>query len=156
MIAVKDDATTPRNNASLTYNANGTLASFTDGESQRTTFSYDGAGNLREVTPPSVSSPGTLGSAQYTYDAVSRVSTVTDGRGKTLTSSYDGLDRMTRVEAEDGSWIAYAYDDNGNPLRARTPAARSRDTPMTSSTARRRRTSPEPPTTSTATTRTAT
>ncbi|MBS1870475.1 MAG: DNRLRE domain-containing protein [Actinobacteria bacterium] len=114
LTSVKDDTTTPRNQATLTYNGNGTLASFTDGESHRTSFSYDASGNLREVTPPSVSSPGTLGTTQYTYDSLSRVDTVTDGRGETLTYSYDGLDRITRVEAEDGSWIAYTYDANGN------------------------------------------
>ena len=116
LTSVKDDATTPRNQATLTYNADGTLASFTDGESHRTAFSYAADGNLREVTPPSVSSPGTLGTTQYTYDGLSRVESSTDGRGESLTYSYDGLDRITRVTAEDRSWIAYTYDANGNLL----------------------------------------
>jgi len=116
LVAVKDDETTPRNQASLTYNTDGTVASFTDGEGHRTTYSYETDGDLREVTPPSVSSPGTLGSTQFTHDALSRVATVTDGRGETLTYTYDGLDRITRVAAEDGSWIAYTFDGNGNPL----------------------------------------
>lgn len=114
--SVKDDATTPRNQMTLAYNANGTLASSTDGESHRTTFSYDASGNLREIVPPSVSVPGTLGTTHYTYDALSRIATVSDGRGETLTYTYDGLDRTTRVAAEDGSWISFSYDANGNLL----------------------------------------
>lgn len=120
---VKDDATTPRNRATLTYNSDGTLATATDGEGNQTTFSYETNGNLREVTPPTVSSPGTLGSTRYTYDSLSRVSTVTDGRGETLTLTYDGLDRVTKVEAADRSWIANAFDENGNLARRTDSAA---------------------------------
>lgn len=133
---VKDDASTPRNRATLTYNSDGTLATATDGEGNQTTFSYETNGDLREVTPPSVSSPGTLGSTRYTYDSLSRVATVTDGRGETLTLTYDGLDRVTKVEAEDGSWIANAYDENGN-LARRTDSA-SNTTAYTYDTLNRR------------------
>ena len=124
---VKDDATTPRNQATLRYNTDGTLASATDGEGHQTTFGYDANGNLTSVTPPSVTSPGTLAATTYTYDSLSRVATVRDGRGGTLTLSYDGLDRVTRVAASDGSSFASAYDANGN-LVERSDSAGNRTT----------------------------
>ncbi|MFL5816647.1 MAG: DNRLRE domain-containing protein [Conexibacter sp.] len=111
---VKDDSTSPRNQATLTYNSDGTLRSATDGEGHQTTFGYDVDGNLTSVTPPSVTSPGTLAATTYTYDSLSRVATVRDGRGGTLTLSYDGLDRVTSVSASDGSCFTNTYDANGN------------------------------------------
>jgi YD repeat-containing protein len=46
--------------------------------------------------------------------AVSRTKTLTDGNGQTHTLTYDALDRVTRVEASDGTWFTFAYDGNGN------------------------------------------
>jgi RHS repeat-associated protein len=111
---VKDDATTPRNQATLAYNTDGTLRTAADGEGHQTTFGYDANGNLTSVTPPSVTSPGTLAATTYTYDSLSRVATVRDGRGGTLTLTYDGLDRVTRIPASDGSSFTNTYDANGN------------------------------------------
>jgi len=122
---VKDDSTSPRNQATLTYNSDGTLRTATDGEGHQTTFGYDASGNLTSVTPPSVTSPGTLAATTYTYDSLSRVATVRDGRGGTLTLSYDGLDRVTSISASDGSSFTNTYDANGN-LTARDDSAGNR------------------------------
>ncbi len=115
IVSVKDDAVSPRTQTGLTYNGDGTIATLTDGEGNTTNYAYDADGNLRTVTPPSVSSPGTLGAVEYSYDALSRVRTVTDGRGETLTYTYDGLDRVTKVESSSArSWTSYTYDGAGN------------------------------------------
>lgn len=106
---VKDAATSPVNQATLAYNADGTLRTATDGNGNTTTFGYDGVGNLISVDPAGPVLPTT-----YAYDAVGRVDSVTDGRGETLEYGYDALDRVITVSAEDGSYVYFAYDQNGN------------------------------------------
>jgi RHS repeat-associated protein len=114
------DAPTPRNKAILAYNADGTLASTTNGRNKKTTFSYhtspaNQAGNLKSITPPVTTGPGAaLGPTNYTYDTLGRVVTMTDGRGAVTTYSYDMLDRLTRVSESGGTSVEFAYDGNGN------------------------------------------
>jgi RHS repeat-associated protein len=109
------DAPTPRNRATLTYNADGTVASATDGRGNTTTFTYYTtpavqAGNLRKVTPPAP-----LGETTFAYDNLGRVSLVTDGRGIITSYTYDRLDRVKRVQDYTGAKrVEFTYDNNGN------------------------------------------
>jgi RHS repeat-associated protein len=95
---------------SYTYNADGTVASETDGDSNTTTYSYTN-GNLTGVTPPSP-----LHSESGTYDAVSRPATTTDGNGVAATYTYDKLDQITSVAYSNGPTLTYSYDADGNLL----------------------------------------
>jgi RHS repeat-associated protein len=114
---VNDAASLPRNKSHLTYNANGTVASATDGESHTTSFGYT-SGNLTSITPPTP-----LQATTITVDGLSRVKTVKIGTtGVTKTLTYDTLDRVTRVDLSDGSYFIYSYDDDGN-LNARSDSA---------------------------------
>jgi RHS repeat-associated protein len=104
-----------RNQAAITRNTDGTVASVTDGNSHTTTFGYDANHNLNAITPPA---PGTtlgaaLAATSITSDALSRPSVVTNGKG-TFTYTFDKLDRITRVDASDGSWFKLTYDNDGN------------------------------------------
>jgi RHS repeat-associated protein len=107
-----------------TYNANGTVATQTDGNGHTTTLSYDAAGNLLTVTPPAPRGP-----VHYTYDTLSRVVTVTDGNGVTISYTYDLLDRITQVTNTSGGQTdvrqTKAYDRNGNATVVETPQART-------------------------------
>lgn len=60
----------------------------TDPREKKTGYTYDSAGNLTKVTPPSPLDPIT-----YTYDTLGRQRTTTDGRGVTTTYTYDNRDR---------------------------------------------------------------
>jgi RHS repeat-associated protein len=109
---VKDSDTTSRNEAVLDYNADGTLASATDGEGHQTTFDYFASGNLKQINPPSP-----MGPTSYTYDALSRVATITWPNGESAIYSYDKLDRVTRIdygEANDPHNYQFTYDADGN------------------------------------------
>jgi YD repeat-containing protein len=90
----------------------------------KTSFSYDGKGNLVKITPPSPLKPTTI-----TEDLLSRPCIVTDGDGQTATYSYDGLDRITQLlfganssctspspscTPASGNCITYSYDQAGN------------------------------------------
>jgi RHS repeat-associated protein len=117
---VKDGAT-PRNRATMTYNADGTMATMTDGRGSQTTFAYfttpaNQVGNLKTITPPATSAPGAMpGLTQFTYDNLSRVQSITDGRGVVTSYTYDKLDRVTGVGTSGGGpYVQFTYDGNGN------------------------------------------
>lgn len=99
----------------------GLLESSTDGENHKTTYEYDGAGNLIKETPPKAGDGSTLqGDTRYEYDALSQVSAVIDANGVRRTIEYDALGRplATRYPANqtDGDSVRLAYDPNGNLL----------------------------------------
>jgi RHS repeat-associated protein len=94
---------------SFTYNANGTIATATNGNGHTTAYGYDTNGNLTTITPPAP-----LGQTTLTYDSVSRIATVKDGKNQTTTYTYDGLDRVTKITYNDNSTVTYVYDANGN------------------------------------------
>ena len=88
----------------------GKLDSITDQRAKTTSYGYDTAGNLKQITPPMP-----LGSTTLTYTlSLSRVATVTDAKGKTRTLSYDNLDRVTKITYSDGSYVGLVYDKDGN------------------------------------------
>src|SRR5579884_478871 len=93
----------------------GTLATATDADGNKTSYTYDQYGNLKLIT-----SPSPLGQESVQVDPLSRVHIVTDGDGNTATFTYDPLDRITEIDYVNGSktaTISYKYDDNGNDLK---------------------------------------
>jgi RHS repeat-associated protein len=118
----KCDGQTGAKHTSMSYNANGTLATVTEPMQQAsanpTRYGYDAQGNLRTVTPPTGSG---LGVTTIVPDALSRISSVTDGRGKITTYTYDKDDRVTRVTYNNDTVCAsrqtctdWSYDNAGN------------------------------------------
>ncbi|MFH9011583.1 RHS repeat-associated core domain-containing protein [Streptomyces sp. NPDC017943] len=91
----------------------GQTCSATDGNNKKTSFRYDGKGDLVSATPPAPQNP-----AVFTYDALGRTATATDGRGVKSTYTYDDRDRVTKVTTGQ-STVSYTYDDDGN-LTSRT------------------------------------
>lgn len=99
----------------------GTIESSEDGRNNKTTYEYDGAGNLtREKTP------GPQGDTVYTYDQLARVTSVIDGRGEKRTMLYDDMGRVLRVTyvndpgtTQDDVWTEYDYDEAGNLIARR-------------------------------------
>ena len=95
----------------------GQLCSTQDGNLHATSYSYDTAGNLTTLTPPSP-----LGAVTRTYDTSGRVATMTDGKGQKSTYTYDGDDRISQVllggattcTYTAGTCVTFGYDNNGN------------------------------------------
>lgn len=111
--------------ASVTYNADGTLATSKSPSGAVTTFTEDAAKHqITGITPPAGSGRGATG---LTYDGYGRLATVTDGRGAVSTYSYDNLDRTTGIAYSGGGSgggaavpsIGYTFDTAGN-LHLRT------------------------------------
>ncbi len=66
--------------ASVTRNADGTVATSTTPTGAETIYGYDTLGQLTSITPPTGT---TLGKRAYTYDGFGRVASYTSGRGVT-------------------------------------------------------------------------
>jgi YD repeat-containing protein len=106
------------------YTLNGKLASVTDGESNTTTFEYDGHDRLSKTRYP-VAAVGALASSttdyeQLTYDANGNVTQrrLRDGQLHNLT--YDNLNRLTFKDVPNTVYyendISTTYDLMGRPL----------------------------------------
>ncbi|WP_279592820.1 RHS repeat-associated core domain-containing protein [Streptomyces liangshanensis] len=91
----------------------------TDPREKKTGYTYDSAGNLTKVTPPSPLDPIT-----YTYDTLGRQRTTTDGRGVTTTYTYDNRDRV-KTQTAGSATVTYTYDADGNLKTRTTPAGTS-------------------------------
>ncbi|HEY6339774.1 MAG TPA: RHS repeat-associated core domain-containing protein [Candidatus Sulfotelmatobacter sp.] len=125
--------------STLTYDANGFLASATDPLTQTTTFvhdadgrlltetlpdgrvigyTYDANGNLTSVTPPGKSAH------DFSYTPVDLMSSYTPpaaaGTGPT-TYSYDADRELTQVSRPDGETIKYGHDNAGRLTSTTTP-----------------------------------
>ncbi len=111
-----------------TYNDNGTVASVTDAEGNKTTFEYDGVDRLLKTRFPSTTKgAGTSSTTDYeqlTYDANSNV-TSRALRGGTLSTgyTYDHLNRVTTKNLPGSEPdVTYTYDLQGRITGASTTA----------------------------------
>ena len=87
---------------------NGLLNSFTYGNGQIITYTYDRFERLIKKT-------GTKGNTEYTYDAKGNIKTVVDSVNNTTESyTYDLADRLVKKENTDGFSSEYTYDSNSN------------------------------------------
>jgi RHS repeat-associated protein len=93
-------------------NSNGTPDTITDPQGGVTDYGYNSEGDLTSIDRAGTA----LGTESFTYDPAHphTVKTHTDGRGKVATYSYDPLDRPEQIAYNDGSAVAYGYDENGN------------------------------------------
>lgn len=71
------------------------------------TNTYDAAGNLRSVTDPKTTNPGTI---TFDYDDRNRLMTRTDALGEKEVYEYDDLDRLTTLTDRKGQIFSYTYD----------------------------------------------
>ena len=106
----------------------GQLKAIVDGRGKRTSYGYDGKGNINWIDPPGTGA-NQLGGTMILYDQnLARVSAVRDGNGKCRVLSYDNLDRLLKIEfrgtcspwADSGTLdthepkVEYTYDRDGN------------------------------------------
>ncbi|MCB1275380.1 RHS repeat-associated core domain-containing protein [Prosthecobacter sp.] len=82
---------------------------------RETSFAYDNAGNLTQVTKTGG------GQSTLTYDDDGNLASVTDANGQTTAYSYDAAGRMTSETMPGGGSIQYGYN-NRDLLTSRTNA----------------------------------
>jgi YD repeat-containing protein len=87
------------------------LTSFTDQNGNKTTYSYNSAGDLSGVTE---NGDGT----SYQYSSNGLLTRLTDARGQTTTYSYNAQGLLTREAFSDGTFQAYAYNSQGELISA--------------------------------------
>lgn len=125
LTATTNGASPTQIEAKVEYNqnpANGTIDKAHDGNGNITDYNYDALGQLTEVVPPAIlpSARTQLGKTSFAYDGLSRTQKVWDAKHQPTTATpqkvftYDKLDRVKRVDFADGTWVAFAYDDDGN------------------------------------------
>lgn len=87
------------------YDANDNLTKVTDPKGLDTTYSYNGFGDLVQLSSPDT------GITTYTYDSAGNRASQTDARGITTTYQYDALNRLTQVGYPTASLnVSYTYD----------------------------------------------
>ncbi|MDP2117798.1 MAG: RHS repeat-associated core domain-containing protein, partial [Brevundimonas sp.] len=104
---------------SLTYTANGQVASLTDGEGNVSIQEYNGFDRPLTLRYPNPTGGGTSTTdyEQVTYDAYGRLVASRDRAGQTTTLTLDNLGRVTDVDAPAGTMdLALTYDNLGRVL----------------------------------------
>jgi len=120
------DGLSSQNQAKLTYNTDGTVATSTDADGNQTTYSYTN-GNLTTVTPPSGSG---LNPINLYYDSANRVIEIDSESGSTgreVEYTYDDFDRITQAVYKNAAnqvvaTFNYTYDNDGNLIKRTGPA----------------------------------
>jgi RHS repeat-associated protein len=113
------------NEATGTYNKNGTLATLTDAEGNTTSYVYDDFDRLLQTRYPSTTAgSGTSSSTDYeqlSYDAGSEVTNRRLRDGSNIGLIYDHLGRLTYKDLPTGEYdVTYSYDLTGRFTGAAT------------------------------------
>lgn len=111
----------------VTYNANGTAATLTDAEGNKTSLEYDGHDRLvKTIYPSPTKGAGTSNASDYeqlTYDAGGNVTSRRLRDGNVIGLSYDALGRLTTKDLPGAELdVGYSYDLLGRPLTVATSA----------------------------------
>lgn len=98
--------------ATMTYSANGRLATVADGEGNLTTYEYDGHDRLIKTRYPNPSGGGssTTDYAGATYDANGNVTQARLRTGGVVGLTYDNLDRLTLTDFAADPDVTWSYD----------------------------------------------
>ncbi|AEE16752.1 RHS repeat-associated core domain-containing protein [Treponema brennaborense] len=90
-----------------TYNAQGNIASFSDGYANKTSYEYNAIGKVSRITYPD-------GTARtYEYDHLGNVTKITDAEGTVWSGTYDKLGRLVTETGRPGIHKQYFYDALG-------------------------------------------
>jgi len=117
-----------QNYATYTYTPNGTRASVTDANGNRSELRYDGHDRQNRLVFPSKTTPGAVSESDfesYTYDEAGNRTSLRKRDGQTLTYQYDALNRVTWKSVPNsatgaaGYTVYYGYDIQGLQLYAR-------------------------------------
>jgi RHS repeat-associated protein len=111
-----------RTRVTNTYTAHGKLETILDGNSNKTTYEYDGHDRLWKVRFPSQSSPGSSSISDYEqlgYDENANVRSIRRRNGQVVGYEFDLLNRKTLKDLpSSGGEDVYYYYDNLNRQRS--------------------------------------
>ena len=128
-LSTETDALSTQNQAKLAYNANGTLASSTDPDGNKTTYAYTPTTwNLDEIKP---STGAGLETTTIKVDADSRPEVIEDGAKHKETITYDNDDRVTKIVYSGTGTektVTYEYDADGNLTKREDPSGTTKYT----------------------------
>lgn len=101
------------NSVSYTYDTNGNLTKFTDGDDYEWTFTYNSDGNVTKATSPDPDGLGplTASDTEFAYDTKQRLTTTTKPDDTTVTIAYDTADNQTSITDERSKVTSFTYDD---------------------------------------------
>ncbi|MFC5472509.1 DUF6531 domain-containing protein [Paraherbaspirillum soli] len=95
------------------YDANGRVGLIADANGVTTQLSYSPRGWL---TAKSVTANGTVETTSYSYDGVGQLTQVTLPNASTVSYSYDPAHRLTKIADSLGNSIVYTLDNMGNRI----------------------------------------
>ncbi|OQX12491.1 MAG: hypothetical protein BWK80_43695, partial [Desulfobacteraceae bacterium IS3] len=101
------------------YNGRGQAVKITNPSGGVITYDYNADGTLKS------SKDSDTDTTAYAYDSSRRAVKVTRPDGKTVQVEYDKNDRIISLTDEKGHKYIYAYDDNGNLTEIKDPAGSS-------------------------------
>lgn len=104
---------------SVTYTANGRLASLTDGDGNISMVEYDGLDRPSKLRYPNASGGGTSTTdyGQSDYDAAGNLVSSRNRAGAVTIIAYDALNRPTAIDAPSGTMdVSLTYDNLGRIL----------------------------------------
>lgn len=110
---------------SVTYTANGQVASLTDGQGNVSIQEYDGFGRSTKLRYPNAGSAGTSTTdyEEAGYDAAGNMISSRNRAGQVTTVAYDNLNRPTAIDAPSGTQdLTYAYDNLGRAISVAVPS----------------------------------
>ena len=99
-----------------TYNSYGQVLTYRDKAGNVTTYEYNGNQDLIRITLPD-ETPGDPNDNPYwtlVYDSYSLLLSATDPDGNTISYTYDLMDRVTRIDYQDGSHEEIIFSSAGN------------------------------------------
>jgi RHS repeat-associated protein len=110
-------STVQRTDQTMTYTANGVLATLKDAKNNLTTYEYDGFDRLEKTRYPSPITPGSSSTTdyeQFSYDAGSNVTQTRRRDGSLIGLAYDDLSRVTTKDLPGSEPdVTYGYDNLG-------------------------------------------
>ncbi|MCM1497040.1 MAG: DUF6531 domain-containing protein [Clostridium sp.] len=107
------------NTHSFTYDANGNVVQYIDGDGVVTDYQVDVSGRVTEESV--VMDNGQKATVAYTYDDYGKRLSKTDAEGNTTRYVYDEEDRLIEEKRPDGKSFTYSYDHNGNVTKIVCP-----------------------------------
>ncbi|MGH3602071.1 MAG: RHS repeat-associated core domain-containing protein [Pseudonocardiaceae bacterium] len=115
--------------ASLSYNSDGTVATSTDPDSNQTTYSYTNH-NLTTVTPPAGSGLNPIHLSYDSADRVTEISSISGSTGHEVEYSYNDFDQIIQAVYKNaaGTTVAtfsYSYDNDGHLISRTGPAGQT-------------------------------
>ncbi|MGH2856237.1 MAG: DUF6531 domain-containing protein, partial [Solirubrobacteraceae bacterium] len=114
------DGLASQNTTTIAYNGDGTVASVTGPDADKTSYSYT-SGDLTAIVPPAGSGLNALALGYDALHRLTKVSSVSGSAGHEVDYSYDPVGRVDqalykRAGGSTAQTIGYAFDPDGNLL----------------------------------------